>query len=197
MSKPRPDSTLDAQLDESQQALVIEWMLSAAGYHRIKERIKTEFAVDTSISALGRFWMKYGSAAILARRARAVSTADEVADEAKKKPGQFDAATIEQLRQKAFELSLNPNVNPKDVKAIFGLVLKARDQDLAEQNLALDRDKFIRETCELFLKWYGDEKARKIAESDAPNAKKIAQLRQTYFADVDELERSGEGQVPS
>jgi hypothetical protein len=53
-----------------------------------------------------------------------------------------------------------------------------------------------REACGLFLKWLRNEKAREIAESPISNAEKIALLRQPLFADVDELEKSGEVALP-
>jgi len=60
-----------------------------------------------------------------------------------------------------------------------------------DRELALMREKFERDTCALFLKWFKDEKARSIAESPASNTEKIAALRKTYFEDVDALEKSG------
>lgn len=67
---------------------------------------------------------------------------------------------------------------------------------LKEEEVALAREKFARETCELFLKWSSDKKAKAIAESSATNSEKIAALRQTYFADIDALEKSGKVQLP-
>jgi hypothetical protein len=103
----------------------------------------------------------------------------------------FDA-----LEQKAFELAQNPMANPKDVKAIFTLVLKARDQEQDKASHRLDREKFAVSTCELFLKWYAEARAREIAESGLSNAEKIARLRENYFADVDALEAAGTVKLP-
>lgn len=74
----------------------------------------------------------------------------------------------------------------------------ARDRtDLARSQFNLSREKFERETCTLFLKWYTDERARRIADSSATNDDKIKALRAAYFADVDALEQSGEVKLPA
>lgn len=44
----------------------------------------------------------------------------------------------------------------------------------------------------IFFKWYGNEKAMKIASSTSMSkSEKIAALRKLIFADVDELEKAG------
>jgi len=141
MRKPRSDSKLGS-LPEEQQSVLCDWLLSNLPYAQIKAMIKKEFKVTVSLSAISAFYSDFCAAELIARRQRAVSTADEIAAEATKKPGKFDAATIDALKQKAFELCINPGGNPKDVKSLFMLVLKARDQELDEQNLTLARDKF-------------------------------------------------------
>lgn len=62
--------------------------------------------------------------------------------------------------------------------------------DAAAQKL--QEEKF----CVLLLDRAVLAKAREIADSNAPRAEKIAALRQAYFADVDELEKSGKVVLP-
>ena len=53
----------------------------------------------------------------------------------------------------------------------------ARDKnDLARQSLALDLQKFQRQTCELFLKWYNNQQALSIATGPGTNDDKIQAL---------------------
>jgi hypothetical protein len=125
-----------------------------------------------------------------------VSTSEELAEEAEKNPGQFDKATIDAIKQRAFELSISPGCNPKDVKALFALVLKARDQEGDAEDRKLERVKVEVMTCENFLAWFKDQKAREIAESNISTPDKIKALRQSYFADVEALEKSGEVELP-
>jgi hypothetical protein len=76
------------------------------------------------------------------------------------------------------------------------LELQRRQVDLRDQALSIERDRFERETCEMFLRWVKDARAREIADSQATNADKIATLRQAFFADVDALEKSGSVELP-
>jgi hypothetical protein len=55
-----------------------------------------------------------------------------------------------------------------------------RDKETA----ALDQQKFQRETCELFLKWDSDQRAKAIASSDVSHAEKIEQLGQLMFPET-------------
>lgn len=58
--------------------------------------------------------------------------------------------------------------------------------DLARQRLQLDLAKFQRSTCELFLKWHADHRAREIADSKGQQSVKIEDLRQLMFGPTDE-----------
>ncbi|WP_043585299.1 hypothetical protein [Geminisphaera colitermitum] len=50
-----------------------------------------------------------------------------------------------------------------------------------DRRLALDEAKFQRTTCELFLKWHEDQRAREIADSPAPQAVKMEKLHELIF----------------
>jgi hypothetical protein len=148
--KPRSDSKLK-NLPEERQAQLADWLLSGLPYHQVREMIAKEFGVTTSLGALSVFYGEIVGPEILARRRRAVSTADAVAKEASREPGRFDQATIDALKQRAFELSIAPQADPRDVKNLFALVLKARDQDRAEADLRLARDRFEFDAARLCL----------------------------------------------
>jgi hypothetical protein len=133
--KPRSDSKLDA-LDLDQQRQLCEWLLApGVSYEDVKQAVFEKFNVSTTGSSLSAFYQSYCSQYLLQRRRAAVSVAGEIVEEAKLSPGNFDQAAIEAIGQKAFELASNPMCNPKEVKAIFGLMLKARDQDLKRQDI--------------------------------------------------------------
>ena len=136
MKKPRSDAKL-LNLPEEQRAQLCDWMLSGLPYHKIKGLVSEQFKVATTLSALSSFYQDFCSAALLTQRSRAVGVAEEIAEEAAKTPGRFDAATIDALKQKAFELAIQPMADPRDVKSIFSLVLKARDQDLEARRIAV------------------------------------------------------------
>lgn len=52
------------------------------------------------------------------------------------------------------------------------------------------------DSCEKFIEWMNNAKAREIVEANIPNADKIAALRKTFFADVDALQASGKVVLP-
>ncbi len=64
--------------------------------------------------------------------------------------------------------------------------LKLNQDRLAQldRQLALEREKFQRTTCELFIKWYDSEQARRIASSPASYADKVDQLGQQMWGDL-------------
>lgn len=189
MNKPRSDSKLDA-LDEDQQVQLVEWCLTPGlSQVKVKELVFKEFDVSTSTRALSKFYDVYVAPYVLERRRRAVGLAQEVGADLKRAPGQFSAATIDALEQKAFELAQNPMVDPKEVKAIFSLVLKARDQ-------SFQRDKWETETAEKMLDSALRAKADEINSSNLSNADKIKAMREAAFADIDALQASGEVVIP-
>jgi hypothetical protein len=66
-----------------------------------------------------------------------VATARTLEKEIAETPQDFDAATRDAVRRLALDLATSEGANPKDVKALMTLVLKTRDQDLAERGLQL------------------------------------------------------------
>ncbi len=141
MRKPNATAKL-LNLPEEQQAQLADWLLNGTPYHKAKELVLAEFGVSVSLTAFQSFWQEVCAPALLSRRKRAVSMAGEVAEEAQKTPGRFDAATVDAIKQKAFELAISPMSEPKDVKALFMLLQKGRDQDIKAQQLDLDRERF-------------------------------------------------------
>lgn len=61
------------------------------------------------------------------------------------------------------------------------LQLAERAESRQTEALALDKTRFQRETCELFLKWSEDQRARDIAANGASNSEKIEALGQLLF----------------
>ena len=50
--------------------------------------------------------------------------------------------------------------------------------------IALEKTKFQRQTCELFLKWFDDKRAREIAEGKGTKDTKVAELIQLWFGEM-------------
>lgn len=65
------------------------------------------------------------------------------------------------------------------------LQLDAERNRLAQQQLTLARDKFRRETCELFLRWYNDQKVKAIIDDSTTDTdQKTEILGRTLFGDL-------------
>lgn len=75
--------------------------------------------------------------------------------------------------------------------------LRKETEQRHQEKLRFEREKWIAESCARILKAATDSRAREIAESNVSNEEKIRLLRQEYFKDVDELEKSGEVKLPS
>jgi hypothetical protein len=137
MSKPRPDSIF-AGLEEDQITTLCEWLLTPnLTYKAVRDLCGAEFGLYPSNSQLSRFYSSYVAKEVIARRARAVQLSNEVGEDLEKSPGNFDKVTIDALRRKALALAEAPMTKPSDIKAIFSLVLKARDQDQKDKDIAI------------------------------------------------------------
>lgn len=170
------------KLPEEQQAQLAEWLLSGMPYHKARELVVAQFNVQfSSLSVFKPFWEEVCVPALLARRHRAVQTADTVADDAAKRSGaKLDAATIAALKQKAFELAISPGQDPEAVKSIMGLVLKVRDQDLDAQKIDLQRDKFERDFTKAAME-HADTIKNIKGDTRLDSDQKIAAVRKVLF----------------
>lgn len=63
-------------------------------------------------------------------------------------------------------------------------LLERQDQKRKEGESELSRQKFQRETVELFVKWHADREAQEILRSNASNADKTERLGQKLFGDL-------------
>ena len=91
--------------------------------------------------------------------------------------------------QREFQVMAIADEDPKS----WAMIQKtARDKE----QLSLERQKFQRETIQLYLKWRGDRKSEALAERNIPNEEKIEALRKYHFEDVDALEQSGKVKLP-
>jgi len=140
--KPRADSRLGL-LDEEDKLRLLEWFVTPGmSLERIRDQVaKPEedggLGIETSRAALSNFWSANSAEYLINRRRQARDLAAGLAEEAAKSPAQFEAATIDAIAQQAFTMAQQPGVAPADVKAMFSLVLKVRDQDVRKKELEL------------------------------------------------------------
>ena len=141
MKKPRSDAKL-LNLPDEQKAELVEWFTSGVPYARIRELVKKQFTVSTSLGALSHFWSSYVSEIQQLKRHQAVMMLESFQDQVKQNPDSFVDAAFTQISQMVFELAMAPNADTAALKNLLDLVLKhqAQQQDLRE--FALAREKF-------------------------------------------------------
>jgi hypothetical protein len=181
MRKPRSDAVL-LNLPEEQQCKLADWLLSGMPYHEAKVLVEKEFGVPVkSLSSFGQFWSEVCQPALLARRAKSAGMAEAVSGESKAAP--FGVATLKLLDQKAFEVLQNPSADPNEIKAVLGLFVKAQGELRQREALGLEKNRFQRETCGLFIKWVANEEAKAVALGAGDNSAKIEQLGRMMFGE--------------
>lgn len=189
MRKPRSDAVL-LNLPEEQQCKLADWLLSGVPYHEAKILAEKEFGVSLkSLSPFKEFWQQVCQPHLLARRSRSLGAAGVRAEEAAKHSGAaFDTATLDALRQKAYELAESPGAEAKEVKAVMMLLLKARDQDFEREKLAFDRQRFEFDAAQACLKQLPELKA--ISSNRGLNqTEKVEQIRLRLFGTLSEAEK--------
>lgn len=179
MNKPRSDAIL-LNLPEEQQARLADWLLSGVPYHEAKVLVEKEFGISLkSLKPFRSFWEQVCAPLLLQRRRRMLPLAEARAQEAEKNPGRFDAATIDALKQKAYELAESPTASLKDVKAVLGLLLKARTEDRADKELGLAREKFEFDAATACLAKLPELKV--VSEKKLSDAEKTKAIQQILF----------------
>lgn len=135
--KPRADSKLDALPGGRFMELRDKLLGNQETYREIREWLLTECGVTVSQSSLTAFFKKHCAPLLLERRALAAAQAEAIGKEAAENPVDWDAASIEQLRQFAFQSMLLPGADPKQVKGIFTILLKKQALDNDGRKLRL------------------------------------------------------------
>jgi hypothetical protein len=178
MAKPKSTAKL-LNLPDAQQLVIADWMFRGLGYEKIVGMVEQEFRIKTSPQALSRFWNVVCEPIRLGRRARRVQASERVADEAKKQPGRWDEATIDLIKQKAFDVADDPNADPETVVDLVSLILKVRGQDQEDRKIELASGKL-----QLELRKYQDAVAA--AKSELEGARKAGGLQPETLAKVEE-----------
>lgn len=192
--KPRSDAKL-LNLPDDQRETLVAWLLGGMGYESARAAVKREWGISTSVAALKEFWDTECAPRLISRRARAAEAATTLVERTLGAAEKIDAALAASLKQRAFELLIDPEHDPKAIQSVVSqaIALKSiesrdRDRELKRESLVIDRERLEIETCRKFLLWFKDAAAREIAEGKGTNAEKIALLRKKLFADVDAAE---------
>lgn len=167
--KPRADATLKT-LPEERQRQIIDYLRD----HSIDETLVwlRGAGLETSSGALSQFYSWYQlKEQQLRQEARVEGILHRVA-ERKRVPK-------EELFQLGQELFATLAIEREDVKGWY-LMHKVERERNAEE---IARQKFRRETAELFVQWWEDKRSQEILQSAGSNAEKIERLGALMFGE--------------
>lgn len=133
--KPRADSKLDNLTPESRVLELRDLLLSGASQQECKDWLLAECGVTTTGDALTRFWKKHCAPVIKEKRQLAAMKAEAIGDLAGSTD--WDAASLESLRQMVFEFMSDPASDMDKVEKMFRLLLKRKDQEITERQIRL------------------------------------------------------------
>jgi hypothetical protein len=167
--KPRGDAKLKT-LPEARQEQIAE-MLAQKTLAEVKKELAAD-GLETSSQALSQFWSWWQLKQTLSE---AESMTDELVERLKEAHPQISEGQLFTRGQIIFEALALQQKSTKDWKRV-------QDVKHRRQLVELEREKFQRETCELFLKWAADRRAQEIAVSGGlAQSEKIQKLRQLMF----------------
>lgn len=138
MKKPRGDSKLDSLRPESRVLELRDGLLGGWTYEDAKSWLLTECGVSTTLSSLSTFFRRHCAPLMRERRQLAAMRAEAIGELAGETD--WDAASIESLRQMCFEFMASPEADIEATERMFRLLLKRKDQELAERQLMLRED---------------------------------------------------------
>lgn len=176
MRKPRPDARLKTLPEERQEQIA-----EHARTHSLVE-VVSWLKLDgfvTSCAAVSEWLSWYSLRAQLKRNENTVET---VLEELKAGRPELTEAELFAAGQSFFSALAIEERDAKSWKRTQDLRLKAG-------LLKLEQQRFEAQTCELFLKWIEDQRAKDIVESKSANSEKIEQLRQLMFGDLNSAEQ--------
>jgi len=186
--KPRSDSKLKT-LPEERQEQIIAWARTQkteehpGGLAYAREQLAAD-GLKVSMSTLSEFVSWYG---LQQRFAKAASRANQVADLLQQRNPDMEPEHVRKLAQSIFTLEALDSGDADTFVSLEHLKL-AQDSaqtkaDLERQKISISRQRLQILTCEKFLEWSADAKAREIAEGSGSRAEKIEALGRAMFAE--------------
>lgn len=131
--KVRVDSKLEA-LNAEQRAQLVKWLGEEnRGYEEVKGLLATEFGVETSVSALGRFYARAVVPVLYAEAEEALTALRAVA-----KGQPLGEAALRRAEQLALDALMARAPEEKVVQKWFRIVDSATKAELSRRRLALE-----------------------------------------------------------
>lgn len=164
--KVRPEWKFST-FEPEQLAQILEWQMSGLSNAKIAEIVQKEFGIPCRDSDLSGFWSQLSPFVLTARRRAAVEGANAVGKMIEETPADFDRATVELIKQSAFETLNSPEQKESSVKMMVGAFLKLRDQDAVNRRIAL-------------LEKQASQAVETVENNKLSDAEKTARLREIF-----------------
>lgn len=199
--KTRADAKLKTLPEQWQQQIV-----DFARDHTLAETAAwlREDGIETSVTGVSLFlnWFKLNAA-----RMRNESTTQTLLEQLKVEVPGLSESQIDEIGQRTFSLltladqDLDGFVKIRTARSVgeiekAKLELRRQAEVRQSEKLQFEKRKWVEESCGKILAAATDAKTREIAAMQVPNEEKIRLLRQHWFSDVDELEQSGQVEIP-
>lgn len=132
--KPRADSKLD-HLPAGRVAELRDGLLGGWRYDDARAWLRDACDLTVSMSALTAFYRRHCAPLVREARQLAALKAEAITTDAGLTD--WDAASMERLRQMVFEFMADPRADLADTERMFRLLLRSRGQDLDRRKLAM------------------------------------------------------------
>lgn len=176
----------DNNLSNWRQGGYVDWLSRRERLTRTKDL--AAYSVRLAGATDGK--LTEGAAAILSGRVLEIletfdRITEDVDSESAKTPEQLKAMseTLASLSESLNSLRVGDQNNRRLEQNDERLKLLKGKLDQAERALALEQKKFQRTTCELFLKWFDDNRVRNVLAAADPNEAKTQKLGELIFGE--------------
>lgn len=187
MMKPRSDSKLK-NLPEDRQEQIIAWSRMPkteecpGGLQHAREQLAAD-GIQVSLRALSEFvsWWQLEN-----RFSGAAARAEQFEKKLLENPD-FSPERAREAGQALFTMEAMASGDAATFVSLESLALAQRSAktkyQLEREKLEVSKKRLQLVTCEKFLEWFKDERARQIADGSGTNAQKIEALGQAMFGE--------------
>lgn len=184
--KARSDSKLK-NLPAERQEQILE-LFSGRSLQEVRDELRND-GLHTSVTALSEFYSWFQ---LQQQFKEDESTAEDLLEQLKREVPEITDEQLDLIGQRTFSLLAIRRQDPETFLKVRSarfkgeiekakLDLRERAEARHREALVLERQRFQRETCDLFLKWFEDQRAKEISTSGESNASKIERLGQLMF----------------
>jgi hypothetical protein len=180
LTKPRRAESRIWHLCDEHFVEFCKWVLAGLGEKKIREHCEVDLKLPPEKipgrNAISDFWSEFGLCLLEVCRAQAALLAKGIATSAAKSPAEFSAATLAALEQRVFEMSLSPNTDPRDIKALCDILEGREDRKLKVRQIEMQERRLT-----LLEKKEADAKST-LTDSKLTSEEKVQKMREVFGA---------------